>query len=84
VLPATTPPPPPTAPTAAAETGKISINSIPVSSVLVDGKPVGQTPTRVTVPAGPHSVTFIHPEKGRKSVSVQVPPGGNATAVTRF
>jgi len=82
--PATTPPPPPTAPTAAAETGKISINSIPVSSVLVDGKPVGQTPTRVTVPAGPHSVTFIHPEKGRKSVSVQVPPGGNATAVTRF
>jgi len=82
--PPATQPPPPTAPTAAAGTGTISINSIPVSSVLVDGKPVGQTPTRVTVPAGPHSVTFIHPEKGRKSVGVQVPAGGNATAVTRF
>ncbi len=78
------PPPPGTAPTAAAGTGTISINSIPVSSVLVDGRPVGQTPTRVTVSAGAHSVTFIHPEKGRRSVGVQVPVGGNATAVTRF
>lgn len=79
-------PAPTAAPTAApaVDTGTISINSIPVSSVLVNGRPVGQTPTRVTVSPGSHTVTFVHPEKGRKAVTVQVAAGGNAVAATRF
>lgn len=76
--------PTPATPAPAAGMGTISINSIPVSSVLVDGKPAGQTPTRVTVSAGAHSVTFIHKEKGRKTVGVQVPAGGNANATVRL
>jgi serine/threonine-protein kinase len=69
---------------AVAGMGTIRINSIPVSNVLVDGRPVGQTPTQATVPAGNHTVTFVHPEKGRKAVGVSVQAGGNATAIVRF
>jgi hypothetical protein len=73
-----TPPPTP------GGSGSISVNSIPVSAVLVDGRPVGKTPNRVSVSAGRHSVVFIHPQKGRKAVSVVVQPGQNAVAAVRF
>ena len=64
--------------------GTISMNSIPPSSVLLDGRPVGRTPTRVNVPAGRHSVVFMHPQRGRKAVGVNVKPGQNAVAAVRF
>jgi len=76
--------PPPPAPTAAGGRGTISVNSIPVSAVLVDGRPVGKTPSRVTVSAGRHTVVFVHPQKGRKAVTVLVQPGQNAVAAVRF
>ncbi len=77
-------PPPPRVTPPASGTGTISINSIPVSAALVDGRPVGQTPKRVSVSAGRHSVIFVHPSRGRKAVSVVVQPGQNAVAAVRF
>ncbi len=95
----TTPTPPATTPTATAKTppkdppkdpapsgnGTLNINSIPVSKVVLDGRPLGNTPQAgISVSAGSHTVTFIHPEKGRKSVTVTVKPGQKATASVKF
>ena len=47
--------------------GTLNINSIPVSNVILDGKPLGATPKGgLNVSAGPHTVVFVHPEHGRK------------------
>ncbi len=63
----------------------LSINSIPVSAILLDGKPIGSTPKqRVRVSPGKHSVTFVHPKRGKKTVSVKVKPGESRTVSTRF
>lgn len=65
--------------------GQLNINSIPPSKVLLDGKPIGGTPkTGVKVSAGSHTVTFIHPELGKKMLSVNVSAGQTATAAVRF
>jgi len=70
---------------AAGGNGTININSIPVSNVILDGRPMGTTPkVGISVSAGAHTVVFVHPEHGRKVRSVNVPAGGSATAVVRF
>ena len=52
---------------------------------MLDGRPLGSTPkVGISVPCGSHTVTFIHPEKGRKSVTVTANPGKPATAATKF
>ncbi len=79
--PAPTPPP---AAAAAAGTGTLNLNSIPISNALVDGRPVGPTPRQVPVAAGTHSVTFVHPTLGRKSMTVNVMPGKTALAAAKF
>lgn len=80
--PAPTSSPPPATPTG---TAKLNINSIPLSSVLLDGKPLGTTPKLgVVVTPGSHNVTFIHPEHGRKNVTVTVADGQTGTAAVRF
>jgi serine/threonine protein kinase len=79
-----TPPGDKTPPTASG-TGTLNINSIPVSKVVLDGKPLGSTPkVGVSVPAGSHTVTFIHPDLGKKSVTVTVKAGETKPAVVRF
>jgi len=83
--PQTTKPPTPAAPVAASGKGTLNINSIPVSNVILDGKPLGQTPkVGVSVTAGPHTVIFVHPEHGRKAKSVTIEPGKTAVAIVRF
>jgi hypothetical protein len=69
---------------AAKGTGTLNVNSIPASTILLDGTPKGTTPkVGLVVSAGPHTVLFVN--KGvRKAVSVNVPAGGKATAMTRF
>jgi serine/threonine-protein kinase len=65
--------------------GKLNANSIPVSKVIVDGVPQGQTPKMgLNVSAGKHTVMFVHPEKGRKVKTVTVKPGETVTAIVRF
>ena len=72
------------APAAAAGSGTLNLNSIPISNVLVNGRPVGPTPRQVPVAAGTHSVTFVHPTLGRKSMTVNVVPGKTALAAAKF
>jgi len=63
----------------------LNINSIPVSKIILDGKPIGSTPkVGVSVPAGSHTVVFIHPEKGKKSIAVTVKPGETKAAAVKF
>lgn len=65
--------------------GTLNINSIPVSNVILDGRPLGTTPkVGLSVSAGSHTVVFVHAEHGRKVRSVNVPAGGAATAAVRF
>ncbi|WP_437604116.1 PEGA domain-containing protein [Sorangium sp. So ce590] len=73
------------APAAAAGNATLNINSIPVSKVVLNGRPLGSTPkVGVSVPAGAHTVTFIHSELGKKSVTVSVKAGETKTAAVRF
>jgi PEGA domain len=76
---AATPKPP------ASGNGTINMNAIPVSNVLLDGKPLGQTPRMgVSVPPGSHTVVFVNSEHGRKAKTVTVEAGKSATVVVRF
>ncbi len=77
--------PPPDRSTAASGTGTLNINSIPVSKVILDGRPLGSTPkVGVSVPAGSHTVTFIHPDLGRETRTVVVKNGETKTAAVKF
>ncbi|WP_437594555.1 PEGA domain-containing protein [Sorangium sp. So ce1000] len=72
-------------PAAAAGGATLNINSIPVSKVVLDGHPLGSTPkVGVSVSAGSHTVIFIHPDLGKKSVTVSVKAGETKTAAVKF
>ncbi len=79
-------PSPSPAPAASASgQGTLNINSIPVSNVILDGKPLGSTPKiGVKVSAGSHTVVFVHPQFGRKVRAVTVAPGASTSATTKF
>lgn len=65
--------------------GTINMNAIPVSNVLLDGRPMGQTPkTGVSVPAGSHTVVFVNSEHGRKAKTITVEAGKSANVVVHF
>jgi hypothetical protein len=65
--------------------GKLNINSIPYSKVVLDGRPLGETPrVEVAVAAGPHTVLFVHPEHGRIQKEVYVDTGRTVLAAVRF
>jgi hypothetical protein len=65
--------------------GKLSINSIPYSKVVLDGRPLGDTPrVEVVVAAGPHTVLFVHPDLGRIQKEVYVDSGRTVLAAVRF
>ncbi|MEO7032915.1 MAG: carboxypeptidase regulatory-like domain-containing protein [Polyangiaceae bacterium] len=84
--PSSTPATPRTAaPAPATGNGTLNMNAIPVSSVLLDGRPMGQTPKMgVSVAPGPHTVVFVNADKGRKSQSVTIVSGKSSTVVVRF
>ncbi|MBX3130160.1 MAG: PEGA domain-containing protein [Polyangiaceae bacterium] len=64
---------------------KLNLNSIPISNVVIDGRPVGSTPLiGVPVSAGTRSVTFVHPELGRRSATVKLDAGQHRAVVVRF
>lgn len=74
-----------TAKAPAAGQGTLNVNSIPVSNVIVNGRPMGSTPKMgLSVAAGTHTIVFVHPEHGRKVVTVTVAAGATQTAATRF
>ncbi len=63
---------------------KVTANSNPIATAVIDGRPMGKTPASATVSCGPHTVIFVHPEKGRRVVSVNATPGKTAVAAVRF
>ncbi|MEO7112890.1 MAG: PEGA domain-containing protein, partial [Polyangiaceae bacterium] len=65
--------------------GFLNINSLPVSRILLDGQPMGETPkTGVQVSPGTHTVTFVNPDLPKKSVSVTVKAGETKTASAKL
>jgi hypothetical protein len=64
--------------------GAINVTSNPPASVVLDGRPLGKAPLVVRVPAGVHSLLFIHPLYGRRSLSVSVSPGLTRGASVEF
>jgi serine/threonine-protein kinase len=63
----------------------LNINSIPASSVILDGKPIGSTPKlKYPVSAGSHSVVFVNPDQGfKKQIAVSVGAGETKAAIGR-
>jgi hypothetical protein len=63
----------------------LNINSIPVSAVTLDGKPIGSTPKlRYRVSPGPHSLVFVNADQGfKKQISVAVAAGETKAAIGR-
>jgi hypothetical protein len=68
----------------AVERSTLTITSTPPSNVVLDGRPLGLTPHELGVSPGPHSVVFIHPVKGRKSLRVEATAGKPAVATVSF
>jgi hypothetical protein len=65
--------------------GRLNINSIPYSKVVLDGRPLGDTPrVEIAVAAGMHTVLFVHPEHGRIQREVYVDSGRTVLAAVRF
>jgi PEGA domain-containing protein len=53
--------------------GRLNLNARPWADVLIDGVAAGQTPlANITVPVGPHQVTFRHPQLGERIERVVV------------
>ena len=77
--------PGPKPPAAATGGSRLNLNSIPVSSVILDGRPLGPTPKiGISVSAGTHTVVFVHAQFGRKVQTVTVEAGETKTAAVRF
>jgi hypothetical protein len=64
--------------------GTINVTSNPPASVVLDGRPLGKAPLVVRVPGGVHSLLFIHPLHGRRSLSVSVSSGVTMGASVEF
>jgi hypothetical protein len=66
--------------------GTLTINSLPASSVKVDGKSVGSTPvTNYSVKAGKHTITFENAEEGlSKTIEVEVAAGETKKAIAKL
>ena len=65
--------------------GFLNLSSIPHTNVILDGKPIGNTPKLgIAATPGPHSIVFIHPKLGRKSRTVTVFAGQTVTVAATF
>lgn len=66
--------------------GTLKINSIPASSVILNGKPIGQTPLpNYKVPAGTYNIRFVNPEQSlQKQITVTVKAGETKPAFAKL
>ena len=57
--------------------GIVNLNATPWAEVWVDGQRVGETPIgNLSVPIGPHEITFRHPQFGEKRHAISVTLNG--------
>ncbi|MFO0676413.1 MAG: protein kinase [Polyangiaceae bacterium] len=70
----------------AAGEGTLNINSIPASSVVLDGRPIGATPKLgVSVKAGSHTILFVNADEGlKKQITVTVAAGETKAASAKL
>lgn len=67
-----------------ATTSTLHVNSIPASTILLDGRPLGTTPhVGLQVRPGVHTIVFVGSD-ARKVVTMDIPPGAHRTAAVRF
>ena len=64
--------------------GALAVTSNAPAGLVLDGRPLGKAPRVIQLPSGPHTVLFVHPERGRMSVTVNVRPGRTTTASADF
>jgi hypothetical protein len=62
----------------------LNLTAEPSAMVLVDGRPLGHTPQRISVEPGPHALLFVHPVHGRSKASVNVQAGQTRNLHARF
>lgn len=64
----------------------LKINSLPASSIVLDGKPIGVTPqTHVTVTPGTHTIMFVNSEQSlKKTITVEVKAGETKAAFAKL
>ena len=76
----------PTATASVAGMGTLTINSLPASTVKVDGRSVGSTPvTNLAVKAGKHTIVFENAEEGlTKTLEVEVSAGETKKAIAKL
>jgi PEGA domain len=69
----------------ASDQARLNLISDPPAMVLLDGKPIGQTPRMgLSVSPGTHAVLFIHPTLGRARASAKLDAGQSKTLRARF
>jgi len=72
----------------AAATGEafLTLNSLPASTVVLDGKPLGMTPqVKVSVAPGSHKVMFVNSEQSlKKTVTVDVKAGETKPVIAKL
>ncbi len=72
-------------PAAPSGVAHLNINSIPISAVVLDGRPIGSTPqVGVKVSAGSHTIMFIGPDGKRQVRGAKVAAGGTSSVAVRF
>ncbi len=64
----------------------LNINSLPASTVVLDGKPLGPTPKlKISVSPGSHTVLFVNAEQSlKKSITVEVKAGETKAAFAKL
>ena len=64
--------------------GTLLLSSVPPVNVVLDGRPVGMTPRALPVNSGEHTVLFVHPTLGRKTVRVDVENNEKTEVAAKF
>jgi hypothetical protein len=67
-----------------ASLGVLAASSSPPASVVVDGRPVGKSPRVIDLTPGTHTVAFVHPTRGRKTMTVKIAPGDTTNVAVDF
>lgn len=85
VLPPKPPPPPTAAPAlpAVQASGKLVVLAKPWATLFLDGKPVGETPYRVSIPAGRHTLRIVNEERGKDEWVTVTIVAGQTTTIER-
>ncbi len=55
------------------------MNATPWARVMVDGRPVGETPLTLSLNAGKHRIRAVHPSYGTSETVIEIRAGRRVT-----